>query len=927
MKDFLLNILLCFSVCNVYAQDSYGVRAKVLDYENQAPLQNVVISTDNSILSVETNSDGFFEWELPHGKHQIHLRHSDFMSKTISIEIVENQWLDLGDIYLQEDITTESQLSLIVLTENDLEDGNTGSETTSGLLQATKDPFHQAAAFNWGQSRFRIRGVGNEYGNIFINGILMNKFYDGKPQFSNWGGLNDAVRNQEFTPGSRPMEYTSSGILGSQSMHMRASSLQPGTRISFSGANTNYNWRTMLTHSTGYNKKGWALAFSTSYRLANEAFFEGTDYDAKSLFFAVEKKLSDNHTLNFSAIYANNKRGKNSPNTQEVIDLMGYKYNSYWGWQDGKKRNSRDKDIEEPLFILSHYWDIDENTHLQTNVAYQFGKISNSRIDFRGANNPDPTYYKNLPSYYLNYHTNNNGNLVWSPDYYKAELNKIDFLQNAQISWNRMYASNLKMERSVYALSADVMQDKQWTANTFFTKYWKDKFFLNTGITYRRLYSENYQEMLDLLGGNYMLDVDPFYTDDFAQSDINQLNREIRKGDKYRYHYALDAQAIDFFTQFKVQLSKGHYYFSPFVNYTTYQRTGHYRNGLYKDHSFGKGKTLVFENFGIKTGGQYQISPRHYLESNISFYTQAPSIRNAYMNIRFTDASTKNLQLEKIFSSDISYIARLSKLKGRISGYYNKVKDVSKVNFYYAEGVGFEDFEQSNVFVSEITTGIEQTSYGIEIGLEHQLSKTIKLLVAAGLGQSIYSNDANVGLNIDKRAESGLDTFVDFGKAYIRNYRVGGIPQKAYSLGLEYRNPKYWWIGANANVITDFYIDISPLLRTNNFFAEPGQNGASFPEVNEATAKKILKQEKLNNVFLVNIQGGKSWKIKKNTIGCFASVNNLLDLVYKVGGFEQTRNANYRELLADHASGTRSFGPKYFYGFGRTYFVNLYVQF
>lgn len=29
--------------------------------------------------------------------------------------------------------------------------------------------------------------------------------------------------------------------------------------------------------------------------------------------------------------------GKNSPNTQEVTNLMGFKYNSYWGWQNGKK--------------------------------------------------------------------------------------------------------------------------------------------------------------------------------------------------------------------------------------------------------------------------------------------------------------------------------------------------------------------------------------------------------------------------------------------------------------------------------------------------------------------------------------------------------------------------------------------------------------
>jgi hypothetical protein len=41
-----------------------------------------------------------------------------------------------------------------------------------------------------------------------INGVSMNKSYDGRPQWGNWGGLNDATRNQEFTIGTAPSDYT-----------------------------------------------------------------------------------------------------------------------------------------------------------------------------------------------------------------------------------------------------------------------------------------------------------------------------------------------------------------------------------------------------------------------------------------------------------------------------------------------------------------------------------------------------------------------------------------------------------------------------------------------------------------------------------------------------------------------------------------------
>ncbi len=928
MKKLLLSIFLSLFALTTWAQGGYEVSGVVVDAKTQKPLAHVTASLLNTNLSTATDAEGRFVIANPsNGPQRLQFVFTGYTVKTMPVEIVANESLDLGIISLEEDITSELQLSLITLTENDLGDDNTGSETTSGLLQASRDAFQQAAAFNWGQARFRIRGLDNEYGNVFINGISMNKIYDGRPQFSNWGGLNDATRNQEFTTGSRPADFTGTGILGTQAMDMRASAIRSGTRLSISGANTNYNWRTMITHGSGLNKNGWAYAASASYRGAKEGFFDGTDYDAKSFFLAVEKKINSKHSLNLSAIYGQNSRGKNSPNSQEVVDLMGYKYNSYWGWQNGKKRNSREKDVEEPIFILSHYWNINDKTTLNTNVSYQFGKISNTRLDYNGANNPDPTYYKKLPSYYLNFFNTRGSIPVWTPDYVNADKNREDFLANPQIDWDAMYGSNMRLGRSVYALYADVMQDKQLTANTFLTTQLSNRVGFNAGITYRNLKSENYQEMLDLLGGPYMEDSDSFYTGNFSQADLNNPNRKVYEGDRYGYNYIMQANVIDAFTQFKFNYNKFDFYLTQHASFTDYQREGLYRNGLYADNSFGKGEKITFSNYGAKGGVTYRYSGKHIFDANVAYYTQAPTIRNSYSNARISHNVIDDLKSEKVLAADVSYLIRTPKLKGRISGYYNKIQDATEVSFFYAEGLGFEDYDNSNEFITEITRGIEKQSMGIELGLEYQLTKTIKATAAAAVGQSIYSKNAIVGLNVDGRQELGLNPHVNFGESYIKNYRIAGMPQNAYSLGLEYRDPDYWWIGANANFLTDMYVDISPLMRTNNFFAEPGQSGAAYPDVDENTARQLLKQEKLDDIFLVNIQGGKSWRIKGKTFGFFASVNNVFGLEYKTGGFEQARNANYRELLMDNASGTRAFGPKYFYGYGRTYFVNLYINF
>ena len=92
-------------------------------------------------------------------------------------------------------------------------------------------------------------------------------------------------------------------------------------------------------------------------------------------------------------------------------------------------------------------------------------------------------------------------------------------------------------------------------------------------------------------------------------------------------------------------------------------------------------------------------------------------------------------------------------------------------------------------------------------------------------------------------------------------------------------------------------------------------------------AKLPNKQETFDDYMVVNAIGGKSWRIGPYYVGFFATINNVLDQQYKTGGFEQARNANYRALRDDNANTKRLFGPKYWYGRGTTYFMNLYLSF
>jgi hypothetical protein len=924
MKKLVLSTLLVLQAVFVFAQQNPALKGKVIDAKSQKPLQNVVAIIQSNNQSVLTDFEGNFVFQaLPSGAQVLVIKSTGYNQQNLMLEPFTGETIDLGTIVLEEDITSEQQLSLVTITENDLGDDNSGSESTSGLLQATRDAYQQAAAFNWGQSRFRIRGLDNEYGVTMINGIVMNKLYDGRPQWSNWGGLNDATRNQEFTMGSAPSDYTFGSALGTQEINTRASFYRPGTRISMSGTNTNYSWRTMGTYASGMDKDGWAFVVSASRRWAQEGYFEGTDYAANSLFASVEKKINDKHSLNLTAIYAQNSRGKSSPNTEEVNNLMGIKYNSYWGWQNGKKRNSRDKDVDEPMVMLSHYWKLSEKTTLNTNVAFQTGTIGNSRLDFQLGNNPDPTYYKNLPSYFSNLGGYTPGQLTQIGDTFRA---------NSQIDWNAMYIANQNSAfagRSVYVLYEDRTDDNLLNANSIINSSLSDNIVLNAGVNVRKLRSHNHQNLLDLMGGQYFLDIDPFYSGNASQSDLNNPNRQIGENQTYGYNYLLHALTFDGFTQFKFTYDKVDFYLAQNFSRTEYQREGLYKNGIYANNSYGKGNSITFENFGFKGGLTYKLNGRNYFDFNGLYQTKAPSLRNTFSNARLNNVITPDLQSERVTSADASYILKTPKVKARLTGFYTKIQDATEISFFYGEGIGSDDGGDEDTFVSEIVTGIDKQNMGVELGLEYNITSTIKATAAASYGQYIYSDNAKLKTNDDALAAAGNNSLNDFGTVHIKNYHQAGMPQTAASFGLEYRDPNFWWIGANVNYLANTYVDFANILRTDNFSIDSA-TGDNYSGATPETVRAILKQEKFDSFTLVNLTGGKSWRISKanrNTVGFFASVNNVFDIQYKTGGFEQSRKATFPDLQADQLNGTPSFGTKYFYGYGRTFFVNFYINF
>lgn len=901
-----------------HAQDIL-VQGTVLDSDSNEAVPGVSVNIQNTIFTTTTDAYGNFSFsqpEIPIGEQVLRISKAGYKNLLIPIQIQDKIPVDLRSILLKVDLLEiESQIGVISLSDEQLDEDEGTSNTVAGLLQASKDVFLNAAAYDFSATFFRPRGYNSEDGKVLINGLEMNKLYNGRPQWANWGGLNDAQRNQIFSMGLAPNEYTFGDLAGTTNIIMRASQYRRGGRISYASSNRSYRGRVLGFYNSGLTLKGWAYSVLVGRRFGNEGYVDGSIYDANSFFVSVERKFSDTQSLNLTGFYTPNRRGKSSPNTQEVYDLKDTRYNSYWGKQDGEIRNSRIKKVEEPIVMLNHFWNISEKTELNTNLAYQFGKTGNSRLGYDNAPNPDPSYYKKLPSYFL---TGEDG-----ANYEAAYSTYENFVNNGQIDWYELYKTNIFYGgTSRYYLYEDRNDDRQFSANTILRSGINENIELNASVNFRRLKSSNFASMIDLLGGAGYLDVDSFNSGEAAQNDLNNPNRIIGAGDTFKYNYELYATDYSAFVQTQFVYRLANFYVAGNLGRTSYQRNGLYRNGSYatENDSFGESEKLNFTSFGAKAGATYKISGRHLVEINSAFFTKAPTVANSFSNSRQNNATVIGLTEEKVANVDASYRYQSPKLRARLTGYYSVMQDASKISFYYADGISVPGRSASTAFVQEVLTDIDTRNLGAELGLEAQITTTLKFKAAAAYGQYTYNNNPNLYLTSDDLAEPQF-----YGKSYLKNYRLSGGPEQAYQLGFEYRDPGFWWFGATANYFSNAYLSISPLTRTRNFYLDT--DGMPFNDYDPEVARRLLKQEKFDNYLLVNIVGGKSWKVKDYYVGFFATVNNILDKKYKTGGFEQGRNSNYRTLSEDTENTTRIFGPKYWYGYGTTYYMNVYLRF
>lgn len=810
------------------------------------------------------------------------------------------------------------------------------------IVNSNTNIYASQVGYLFSPARFRYRAFDQKYNEVFVNGLSLNDMESGQFRYSQVGGLNNMTRNVDYSLPFENNSFAFSGMAGSNNYNFRAAAMPVGQRLTLSGANRNYTLRGMYTYSTGLSEKGWAFTGALSYRWASNGYVEGTFYNSLSYFLGVQKVFG-NHSLSFSTWGNPTERSTQGAGTDEVYWLANNRYyNPYWGYQNGKKRNSRVVTDYAPSAILTWDWTIDNDTKLTTSLFGKYSMYKSTKLNYNNSDNPQPNYWKNLPSSYYDvwYDTNENYRTEqafndWTTSYNYWRASKA----NRQINWDRLYYAN----RNINAECGDAMYYVQAKHNdnltltlssTFNHQIDKDK-KVNLGIMAGTNKGMHYQTMEDMLGANSFHNINTYiisdkYTADSPEADydLNNPKAVVKEGDRFGYDYNIFVNKARLWTSYSQNIGRLNYTVAGKIGYTSMQREGRMRNGLAANNSYGKSHHAQFLDGGVKLGSNITLGGGHVVSLGAAYEYRAPEARSAFMAPEVNNDFVAGLKNERVFNGEIGYMYENSWLHLNLNGYYSRMENVSDWQNFFNDDV--------NSFIYVSLTDMKKEYYGAELGAKFKLASFFDVNLIGTISEAKIVNNAKLTYMESTSATLHGDDQVgdNHDRIFNKGMRDSGTPLTALSLGLNYHQ-NGWFINLNGNYYDRIYLSYSPNYRFEQNIKNRNiaMTKLGYPIINDATNEIIpgaLDQAKGKGGFMLDGSIGRNIYLKKGSLSINLMVTNILNNRSVVtGGYEQSRSGYSGVATGKYNLRGYSFekNPFKFYAWGTNGMLNITYKF
>lgn len=600
--------------------------------------------------------------------------------------------------------------------------------------------------------------------------------------------------------------------------------------VSFSSRNMPYSILLATAQKIGNN---WSLATNLTARTGNDLHIEGLFGNSLEFNAVASKSWSDKHTLSMAVFAKPQMRSTRLASTAEAFRLTGNNlYNPAWGYQNGKVRNARIRREFLPTAFVGYEGEVSERTRLNFSLAITAGIEKYSSLDWFDAQTPQPDNYRFMPSYFED-----------EEDIFHAVEDA--WLNNdrryTQIDFDRLVATNrLNNGEAIYAISDRVCR----TIRTAFrggATTALEKGAISYGLEVATANYRNYKQMRDLLGAEYIVDLDYFLLDDDTfgnslQNNLAEPNRHIAKGDRFGYDYAIRRYDISAFATYRYATERLDLDFSARVGYCNISRRGFYRKELFADNSFGVSQYLKFSPYTLRLKAGYLVADNHFINATIATEAKSCDEEDLFLQSQYNNRTVATPTMHTTYNGEVRYTFQKPNFAIGATLFISAELNGMQVRHLYDD--------LSREYTDIVNSRINTLCYGLEVEAECCFADHFRATGAIVLGRYKYLTNSLITIYTDT-----VNTLLaDHIESCTKNLSLGNAPQVAITAGLSYYN-RGWWASINANYAGLRYIEPSAVMRTERVLVM-----AVSPE----QRSMLTKQERLRDAFTLDLSLSKT---------------------------------------------------------------------
>jgi len=888
---FLLFAILIGSV-SAYAQNV--IRGTVIDKDTKEPLIGVSVFSEATKAGTSTTLDGSFSLTVSSVTGNLTLNYIGYKSITIpattdvgTIEM-ETDAVGLKDVIVTSSIAIrrKTPVALSVIDPVELEAKMSNQEFPE-ILKTTPGIYATKQGGGYGDSRVNLRGFESANIAYMVNGVPVNDMEWGGVYWSNWTGLTDVTRSMQVQRGLGASKVSAPSVGGTINIVTKSTDAEKGGAVSYSLGNDGYS-KLMFSVSTGLMDNGWAMTLLGS-KDTRDGYIMGTESEAYTWFVNISKIINDDHQLSFTAMGAPQWHNQRYSGDLLKIDEWqkqkdGYKFNPTYGFDaQGQRVVPNRNRFHKPQISLNHSWTLNEKSSLSSVLYVSIGDGGGRA--WRGSS------YSGLYGT-----TSSTGEL--NMDYRSAETGYVDYgkLQKENAEGEKDEFGNYTREPgSSKAVLTESRNNHFWTGllSTYTTKL-GDYIDFYGGIDFRYYAGKHDGKILDLLGGQYVIDPSraritaenmPGVTDAYK-------NEKLKVGDViYRDNTGYVVQE-GIFSQGEYNRDALSVFLSGSVSNHTYWKV----DKFYYGGDNKKSDTKNFLAFTIKGGANYNLNEQHNVFFNTGYVSRAPFMSGGYfVNIHTSNNVNKDAINEKLFSAELGYGFKSSFLSANLNAYYTKWMDKTLVKSFGSN---------QNSFIN--LSGMNAVHKGIELELVSKPVRNLQLKGMVSLGDWKWDSKAK-GYGFTSLGEPTNDGNNPVAEAehepiYIdmKGVKVGNSAQTIFALMVDYTMFDKFTIGADYTHYSNNYA---------NYNIEIPNPGSEY---------KYYTPWKMPDAGQLDLNARYSFKMGPFDAVLIGNVNNVLDQEYITDAKDLTPRVEGKHSWEDAVV---------MYAFGRTYSATLKVRF